>query len=127
MNLSLWIVAGLLAAVYLFAGAGKLLVPKEKLATAPGAGWLDDFSADAVKGIGTLEILAALGLVLPATLDIAPVLVPIAASGLVALMAGAVITRIRRHETGPMVADLAYLVLAGFVAWGRFGPESFAS
>ena len=125
MNLTLWIVAGLLAAVYLFAGTGKLFVPKEKLATAPGAGWLDDFSTDAVKGIGALEILAALGLVLPAALDIAPVLVPVAASGLVALMAGAVITRIRRHETVPLIADLAYLVLAGFVAFGRFGPASF--
>jgi hypothetical protein len=125
MDLTLWIVTGLLAAVYLFAGAGKVFVPKEKLATAPGAGWLDDFTADAVKGIGVLEVLAALGLVLPAVLDIAPVLVPLAASGLVALMAGAVITRIRRGETGPMMADLTYLVLAAFVAWGRFGPESF--
>ena len=53
-------------------------------------------------------------------------LVPLAATGLVALMAGAVITRIRRHERGPMLADLTYLALAGFVAWGRFGPEAFA-
>ena len=126
MNLMLWIVAGLLAAVYLAAGAGKLLVPKEKLATAPGAGWLDDFNADAVKGIGVVEVLAAFGLVLPAALDIAPVLVPLAATGLVALMAGAVVTRIRRRETGPMMADMAYLALAAFVAWGRFGPESFS-
>ena len=37
MNLALWIIAGLLAVVYLVAGAGKLIVPKEKLATAPGA------------------------------------------------------------------------------------------
>jgi hypothetical protein len=127
MDLTLWIVAGLLAAVYLFAGAGKLVVPKEKLATAPGGGWVNDFSADAVRGIGALEILAALGLILPAALDIAPVLVPLAAAGLVALMAGAVITRIRRRETKPMAADLAYLALAAFVAWGRFGPESFTA
>jgi hypothetical protein len=65
------------------------------------------------------------GLVLPAAIDIAPVLVPLAAVGLVLLMAGATITRIRRHETTPMVADLVYLALAGFVAWGRLGPESF--
>jgi hypothetical protein len=126
MNLTLWIIASLLAAVYLFAGAGKLLVPKEKLATAPGGGWLDDFSADAVKGIGALEVLAAAGLVLPAVLDIAPVLVPLAATGLVLLMGGAVVTRIRRRETTPMLADMAYLALAGFVAWGRFGPEAFS-
>jgi hypothetical protein len=126
MNLSLWIVAGLLAVVYLLSGAGKLVVPKEKLATAPGAGWVEDFSAGSVKAIGALEVLAAVGLVLPAATGIAPVLVPLAAAGLVLIMVGAVITRLRRHEPKAMVADLAYLVLAGFVAWGRFfGPESF--
>src|ERR671917_1258319 len=126
MNLSLWIVAGLLAVVYLLSGAGKLIVPKEKLAPAPGAGWVEDFSAGSVKAIGVLEVLAAVGLVLPAATGIAPVLVPLAAAGLVLIMVGAVITRLRRHEPKAMVADLAYLALAGFVAWGRFfGPESF--
>ena len=126
MNLALWIVAGLLAVVYLLSGAGKLVVPKEKLATAPGAGWVEDFSAGSVKAIGVLEVLAAVGLVLPAATGIAPVLVPLAALGLVLIMVGAVITRLRRHEPKAMVADLAYLALAGFVAWGRFfGPESF--
>ena len=67
-----------------------------------------------------------MGLVLPAALDIAPILVPLAALGLVMLMVGAVITRMRRHEFKFMAADLVYLALAGFVAWGRFGPESFA-
>ena len=125
MNLTLWIIAGLLAVVYLAAGIAKLIVPKEKLATAPGAGWVEDFSTGTVKAIGALEVLAAVGLVLPAAIDIAPVLVPLAAVGLVLLMAGATMTRIRRHETTPMVADLVYLALAGFVAWGRLGPESF--
>ena len=127
MNLALWIVAGLLAVVYLFSGGGKLIMPKEKIAAlTPSARWVEDFSAGSVKAIGALEILAAVGLVLPAALDIASVLVPLAALGLVLIMVGAVITRIRRHEAKPMVADLAYLALAGFVAWGRFfGPESF--
>src|ERR671921_1354293 len=97
MNLTLWIIAGLLAVVYLAAGVGKLIVPKEKLATAPGGGWIEDFSAGSVKAIGALEVLAAVGLVLPALLDIAPVLVPLAAVGLVLLMVGAAITRLRRH------------------------------
>ena len=67
-----------------------------------------------------------MGLVLPAALGIAPVLAPLAAIGLALLMAGAVFTRLRRHEPKPMVADLVYLALAAFVAWGRFfGPESF--
>ena len=125
MNRALWIVAGLLAVVYLASGIGKLLVPKEKLAAFPGGGWVEDFSAGAVKAIGALEVLAAVGLVLPAALGIAPVLVPLAAAGLVVIMVGAVITRLRRHEAMVMAADLVYLALAGFVAWGRFGPESF--
>ena len=126
MNLALWIVTGLLAVAFLASGAGKLIIPKEKLASwTSSAEWLEDFSAGSVKAIGALEVLAAVGLILPAVVDIAPVLVPLAALGLVLLMAGAAITRIRRHEIKLMVADLAYLVLAGFVAWGRFGPESF--
>ncbi len=125
MNLALWIVAGLLAAAYLVAGIGKLIVPREKLATAPGAGWVEEFGPGAIRGIGVLELLAAVGLILPAVLDIVPVLVPLAATGLVALMTGAVFIRIRRRETKPMIADLAYVALAGLVAWGRFGPESF--
>ena len=126
MNLTLWIVTGLLAVAYLIAGGGKLIMPKEKIAAkTPSARWVEDFSAGSVKAIGTLEVLAAVGLILPAALDIAPVLVPLAALGLVMLMVGAVITRIRRHEAKFMVGDLVYLALAGFVAWGRFGPESF--
>jgi DoxX-like family len=125
MNLTLWIIAGLLAVAYLAGGAAKLIVPKEKWATFRGGGWAEDFSAGTFKAIGALEVLAAVGLVLPAALDIAPVLVPLAALGLVSIMAGAVITRLRRREVKIMVADLAYLALAGFVAWGRFGPESF--
>jgi len=126
MNLALWIVAGLLAAAYLFSGGGKLIMTKEKIATmSTSAGWVEDFSTDSIKAIGALEVVAALGLILPAALDIAPILVPLAAAGLVLIMVGAVITRIRRHEFTFMLADLGYLVLAGFVAWGRFGPESF--
>jgi uncharacterized membrane protein YphA (DoxX/SURF4 family) len=126
MNLTLWIIAGLLAVAYLGAGVGKLIVPKEKLAgITQAAGWVEDFSPGTVKVIGALEVLAAVGLILPAVLDIVPVLVPLAAVGLVLLMVGAVLTRLRRHEAKLMVADLAYLALAGFVAWGRFGPESF--
>ncbi|MEV7615004.1 DoxX family protein [Streptomyces sp. NPDC089799] len=126
MNLALWIVTGLLAVAYLLGGAYKVITPKEKIAAGgPSGRWAEDFAGGGVKAIGALEVLAAAGLVLPAVLDIAPVLVPLAALGLVLLMAGAAITRIRRHETTFMVVDLVYVALAAFVAWGRFGPESF--
>jgi uncharacterized membrane protein YphA (DoxX/SURF4 family) len=124
MNVALWIIAAMLAVAFLASGAMKLALPKEKLA-AFGMGWVEDFSAGTVKAIGTLEVLAAVGLTLPAALGIAPVLVPLAAVGLVVLMVGAIITHLRRHEAQPIVVNLALIALAVLVAWGRFGPRSF--
>ena len=125
LNLSLWIVAGLLAVVFLVSSA-KLFVPKEKIAgMSASSRWVEDFSPRALKVIGALELLAAAGLILPAALGIAPVLVPLTAVGAVLLFVGAVITRLRRGEKLTIVADLVYLAMAAFVAWGRLGPEPF--
>jgi hypothetical protein len=96
MNTALWIIAGLLATVFLVAGSNKLFIPREKLARAPGGGWVLDFSPDFVKALGAVEILGAAGLILPAQLDIAPVLVPLAAIGLATIMVGAAIVTYRR-------------------------------
>jgi hypothetical protein len=87
--------------------------------------WVEDFSPGALKAIGALEFLAAAGLIVPAALGIAPVLVPLAATGAVLLFGGAVIMRLRRGERATIIADLIYLAMAAFVAWGRFGPGSF--
>jgi hypothetical protein len=127
MNTALWIVAGFLAALYSISGFGKLFLSQEKAAKYGGAAgaWVLDFSPGTLKAIGAVEALGAIGLILPALLDIVPVLVPLAALGLVLLMTGAVIVRIRRHEFRIALVDLTYLALAAFVAWGRFGPESF--
>lgn len=124
MNIALWIIAGLLAVASLAGGAMKLIQPKEKLA-ASGLAWVEDFSAGTVKAIGALEVLAAVGLILPAVLDIAPVLVPLAAVGLGLLMVGAIFTHLRRHEAKVIGVNLAVLALAVLVAWGRFGAKSF--
>lgn len=125
MNTALWIIAGLLAAVFLLAGANKLFIPREKLAKAPGGGWVLDFGPGFVKALGAVEILGAFGLFLPALLGIVPVLVPLAATGLAAIMVGAATVTYRRRERGHMVLNLTYAALAAFVAFGRFGPESF--
>lgn len=126
MNIVLWIIAGVLAAAFLGAGLMKLTQPKEKLA-ASGMGWTEDFSPGAVKLIGAVEILAAIGLILPAVLDIAPVLVPLAAVGLILTMIGAAIVHARRSETKAIPVNAVLLILAAVVAWGRFGPYPFAS
>ena len=125
MNVVLWIIAGLLALAFLGAGLTKLVQPKEKLAATMG--WVDDFSPGTVRLIGALEVLAAIGLVLPAALDVVPVLVPLAAVGLGALMVGAAITHARRREVPMIAVNVVLLLLAVVVAWGRFGPWSFTA
>ncbi|SIN41064.1 DoxX family protein [Micromonospora cremea] len=125
MNLTLWIAAGLLAMVALLGGISKTFVPKEKLAAAPGGGWTEHASVGFVRTLGILELLAAVGLILPAALDIAPVLVPVTAVCWVLLMVGAMITHLRDGDARFVLLNLAYLALAAYVAWGRFGPGSF--
>jgi uncharacterized membrane protein YphA (DoxX/SURF4 family) len=122
VNVVLWIIAALLAVAFGAAGLMKLTQPKEKLA--PKMAYVEDFSGGAVKAIGAVEILAALGLVLPAVTGIAPVLVPLAALGLVVVMIGAAVVHARRGENQLIVPNVVLLVLAAVVAWGRFGPYS---
>jgi hypothetical protein len=127
MNLALWIVAGLLATV-LLVSTSKAFVPREKMASVGHAAeWLLDFSPGALRAIAALELLAAAGLILPAALDIAPILVPVTATCVALLFVGAATMRLRRGEKATIVPDLVYLAMAVFVAWGRFGPASFTS
>ncbi|MET7614158.1 DoxX family protein [Streptomyces seoulensis] len=125
MDLALWISAWALAVVALVGGVSKTFVAKEKLAGVHGGGWTEGVGGRSVKVLGVLELLAAVGLVLPALLDRVPVLVPVTAACWVLLMIGAMVTHGRRREFGFVVLNLAYLALAAFIAWGRFGPESF--
>ncbi|NYD58617.1 putative membrane protein YphA (DoxX/SURF4 family) [Nocardioides marinisabuli] len=124
MNIVLWIIAVALALVFLAAGAKKLAQPKDQLTTS-GMEAVENLPAGAIKAIGALEVLAAVGLVVPAVLDVATVLVPLAATGLALLMVGAAITHARRKENQAVVVNGVLLVLAAVVAWGRFGPHSF--
>lgn len=124
MNLALWIAAALLALAFLATGLLKITQSKEKLAEA-GMGWTESFSPPVIKAIGVAEVLGAIGLILPAVLDVAPALVPVAAVGLALVMVGAAITHLRRKETQMVVVNVVLLVLAVFVAWGRFGDHAF--
>jgi uncharacterized membrane protein YphA (DoxX/SURF4 family) len=104
------VLAGVLAAVFLASGAMKLLPTKEQLAGA-GQGWVEQFPPRMIKLIGILEVAAAIGLVLAPALDIAPVLAPIAAVGLIILMAGAVTTHARRQEWSNVAVNVVLAVL----------------
>ncbi|MCP4428830.1 MAG: DoxX family protein [Chloroflexi bacterium] len=118
MNIVLWVVQGLLAVMFLMTGGMKVMKAKEEMAERMA--WVNDFSANTIKTIGVLEILGAVGLILPAATGILPWLTPVAAIGLVLTMIGAAITHARRGENSMIGTNVALLVLAAFVAYGRF-------
>lgn len=123
MNVTLWILQAVLAAMFGMAGVMKSTQPKDKLAEK--LPWVEDFSPGVVKFIGVAELAAALGLILPAALGIAPILTPLAATGLVIIMIGAITTHARRKEPQAIALNAVLLIVAAVIAWGRFGPYSF--
>lgn len=120
MNVALWIVAVVLALAMAGAGLAKLSQSKEKLLARMK--WTEDFSPGVIKLIGFVEVLGAIGLILPGVTGIAPILVPIAATGIAIVMLLAAIVHFRRGEPKEALPPLVLLALAVFVAWGRFGP-----
>ncbi|MFI7701365.1 DoxX family protein [Nonomuraea sp. NPDC049480] len=115
MNVFLWVVQILLAVAFVAAGAGKLTQPKEKLQ--PRMPYVEEYSQQQLRGIGALEVLGALGLVLPWATGIAPVLTPIAAAGLGITMIVAAQVHRRRKES--FAVNLVLLAMAVVVAVGR--------
>jgi uncharacterized membrane protein YphA (DoxX/SURF4 family) len=123
MHVFLWILQALLAIAMLAAGAGKLAQPYEK--TAESMAWARSFSAGQVKAIGALEVLAALGLILPAATGVATALTPLAAVGVALIMIGAVVVHARRSEWPNVGINVVLLAIALVIAWGRFGPYAW--
>ena len=122
MNQLLWVLQGALAVMFATAGVMKASEPKDELATK--LPWVEDYSGSTVKLIGIAELAAAMGLLLPGMTGIAVLLTPIAALGIVVLMALAVLTHARRGESTSIAFNIALLLLGAFVAWGRFGTYS---
>lgn len=121
MNSALWIVASVLAAAFLLAGMMKATQPKDSLA--PNMPWVEGFSAATVKFVGVMEVLGAVGLILPGVVDTVPILVPLAAAGLAVIMLLAIlVVHAPRKEWPNVVVNLLLLILAAFVAILRFGP-----
>ena len=118
MNIVLWIVQIVLALAFAMAGIMKVTQPVNRLETRMG--WVKDVGPRGVRLIGSLEILGAIGLILPAITGIWPWLTPLAAAGLALTMVGAMITHGRRGEYSSIGANLVLLLLALFVVYGRF-------
>jgi hypothetical protein len=114
MNAALWIVQGLLALLFLWAGGVKLVLPLEKLTgPVPLPGLF-------VRFIGVVEVLGAVGLILPGVLRVRPGLTSLAAAGLVIIMIGATVITLTGGDVAPALFALAVGLLAVFVAYGRW-------
>jgi hypothetical protein len=118
-------VAGLVALVFLAAGGMKLIRPKDKLASG-GMGWVERIPGGLVKVLALLEVLGAIGVILPALVGIAPILVPVAAAGLAVVMVGAMVVHLRAKEFSQIGINLVLFALAAFVVVGRFWLVPFA-
>jgi uncharacterized membrane protein YphA (DoxX/SURF4 family) len=123
METALWIAQVLLAAIFLVTGTTKLTQPRLKMAAGPMR-WAADVTDRQFRTIGLLEVLGAIGLILPAALGIAPLLVPLAAIGLVLTMIGAIHVHVRHGETNRLAVPIVVLALALFVAIEGFGTYS---
>ena len=114
MNYALWIVQGLLALLFLWAGGMKLVLPLEALeGPVPLPGLFMRF-------LGVAEVLGAFGLILPGLLRIRPVLTPLAAAGLVIVMIGATAVTLATGDVVMALIPLAVGILLAFVAYGRW-------
>ena len=122
METILWVLQIFLA--LLFAGTGLLKLTKSRQELAPKMTWVAQSTDARVKAIGALEVLAAIGLVLPAALGIVPQLTALAASGVVLLMLGAAKTHGDRSEWERVPVTVVVALIALFVAIQRFGPHA---
>jgi uncharacterized membrane protein len=113
MHRALWIAQGLLAVVFAFAGASKLITPPEMLAM------MSPFPASFIQFIGICEVLGALGLILPLALQIRPELTTLAALGLTVIMVGATLSTLAMGAGVLALMPAVLGVLTAAVAYGR--------
>ncbi|MCP2314859.1 DoxX-like family protein [Nocardia amikacinitolerans] len=119
----LWILQGVLAALFVAAGILKSTQPRDKLISQ--LPWVSDVPTPVVRLIGVAELAGGLGMILPGAFDTATVLTPLAATGVAVIMILAVGLHARRKEPQAIGFNAILLIGAVLVAWGRFGPYAF--
>ena len=124
LHLGLWVVQGLLGAMFLAVGAMKATQPIAVLVDT--LGWPAAVPAALVRVIGVAELLGGLGLILPAATRVKPMLTPLAGVGLAMVMLLATIFHISHGELGALPIPLVLGGLAAFVAWGRAAKAPIA-
>ncbi|MEU7304969.1 DoxX family protein [Streptomyces sp. NPDC007206] len=114
MNIAYWIVAGLLAVFYFYAGTLKVIRSRDQLR--PMMAWVDRIPLPALRALGTVEILGATGLILPPLTSIAPSLAPASAIGFVLLQTGAVTVHLT-GEDGRIALNVGLIATAALTIW----------
>ena len=117
-NIVLWVVQVMLAGVYAMAGFMKLSQPIDAL-VASGMAYAGDYPELLTRFVGTMEILGAIGIILPAATRILPGLTPLAAVGFSLIQVLAFGLHTMRGEYGVLPVNIALLALSLFVVWGR--------
>jgi uncharacterized membrane protein len=119
MNTMLWIIQGLLAAMFLMAGFSKTFKTKEKLEKQ--FPWVIDFGLTTIRLIGLSELLGAVGLLVPWLTGILPILTPVSAIGICLIMVLATnLVHLKKKEYQGMATNIVIFLLSAFVAYGRF-------
>lgn len=117
-NIGLWVVQGVLALFYAMAGLMKLTQPIDAL-VASGMSYAGDYPEFLTRFVGTMEVLGAIGIVLPAATRIAPRLTPLAALGFSLIQVLAIGLHTMRGELFMLPFNLILLALSVLVVWGR--------
>jgi uncharacterized membrane protein len=115
MKVAYWVIAGLLAAIYGFGGVKKLVQSQDQLR--PMMGWVDAMPMSRVRMIGLVEVLGAVGVIVPALTGVAPGVAVAAAIGLALIQIGAFRLHLSRHELTDLPLNSVLLVLAAAAAW----------
>lgn len=118
MNIALWVVQILLAAMFGMAGIMKTFQAGRAKEQFP---WAKNRSYSFVRFVGTSELLGALGLILPLVTGILPWLTALAAIGLVLIQVLAIFTEhLPKKEYSVIPINIVLLALAAFIAIGRW-------
>ena len=115
MVIAYWIVAGLLAVLYLYSGGMKVVRSAEQLR--PMMAWVDTMPLSAVRVVGALEILGVVGLILPPIVGVLTWLTVAAAVSLVLVQVGGITVHLRRGEVRVLGLNVVLLVLAAIEVW----------
>ena len=104
-----------LALLFLYFGLLKVFMPINQIEKR--VSWAQDYSSSRLRFFGVLEILGAVGLVVPYQLEVFPILTPMAATGLAMVMAGAAVVHLRRDEIKMIMLNILIIFLLAGVGF----------